>query len=487
MAEFDGFHRAASLTGTAGDDSLTGTTGADSLAGLDGDDTLDGAGGGFDTLRGGSGDDRLDPGGGSAYLFGDDGNDSLVGAGDLGITYMEGGAGNDVFEGHANIATRDFAVYVRASSGIVVDLRRDDAQHIGGGQGFDALSGVWGVYGSAFSDRLVGGGANGFAGRELLGLGGNDTLQGDGRGMILHGGEGDDLLIGGTGVDSANYGAVWLDGVQLSGPTGGVTVNLAAGGPQAVGGGMGVDTFVSIENVNGGAFGDTLGGGSGANAINGGAGDDSLSGLGDADLLFGADGADSLYGGEGDDNLDGGPGANLLRGEAGDDVLRGGQDFDDLHGNMGDDTLTGGGGDDWVVGGKDGDSLAGDGGGDIVFGNLGGDTCDGGDGGDIVRGGQDDDIVRGGGGDDFVSGDRGSDTISGGLGADTFHTFGAAGLDHVLDFDRAQGDRVLVSEGGTWTVSQQGADVVVDLVGGGRMVLAGVQLSTLTDGWITAA
>jgi len=153
---------------------------------------------------------------------------------------------------------------------------------------------------------------------------------------------------------------------------------------------------------------------------------------------------------------------------------------------MGNDTVGGGAGDDWVVGGKDNDSLTGDAGGDIVFGNLGADTCDGGAGNDVVRGGQDDDIVRGGDGDDFVSGDRGNDTVSGGLGADTFHTFGDNGTDRILDFSRAQGDRVLVSEGATWTVSQQGADVVIDLTGGGKMILAGVQMSTLTDGWIGA-
>ena len=48
------------------------------------------------------------------------------------------------------------------------------------------------------------------------------------------------------------------------------------------------------------------------------------------------------------------------------------------------------------------------------------------------------------------------------------------------------GDRVLVSEGATWTVSQQGADVVIDLTGGGKMILVGVQMATLTDGWIGA-
>lgn len=45
---------------------------------------------------------------------------------------------------------------------------------------------------------------------------------------------------------------------------------------------------------------------------------------------------------------------------------------------------------------------------------------------------------------------------------------------------------MLVSEGATWTVSQQGADVIVGLTGGGRLAPADVQLSSLTDGWIGA-
>lgn len=88
----------------------------------------------------------------------------------------------------------------------------------------------------------------------------------------------------------------------------------------------------------------------------------------------------------------------------------------------------------------------------------------------------------GGAGNDFVSGDRGSDTLTGGTGADTFHTFSGAGLDRVTDFSRAEGDRVFVL--GAYTVSQVGADVVIDLTGGTQMVLVGVQQASLTGHWI---
>jgi hypothetical protein len=197
--------------------------------------------------------------------------------------------------------------------------------------------------------------------------------------------------------------------------------------------------------------------------------------------------ADTLVGGAGDDSIAGGAGLDYLRGGDGRDLMSGGDDFDDMHGNMGDDTLAGGGGDDWVVGGKDNDRLFGDEGSDIVYGNLGDDWCDGGAGADLVRGGQGNDQLFGQAGDDWLSGDRGDDTITGGSGADVFHSFGDAGLDRITDFSRAEGDRLQLDPGTTWRLEQQGADAVVVLGGGARVVLAGVQASSLTGDWIFGA
>jgi Ca2+-binding RTX toxin-like protein len=206
------------------------------------------------------------------------------------------------------------------------------------------------------------------------------------------------------------------------------------------------------------------------------------------EVLVGAAGGDTLQGGSGGDTITGGAsGANYLRGNDGDDVINGGAAFDDINGNMGNDTLHGGAGDDWVVGGKDNDLQFGDAGNDIVWGNLGNDTLDGGDGNDQVRGGQGDDSLSGGAGDDFISGDRGNDTESGGAGADLFHTSQDAGIDKVMDFHLAEGDRVMLDPGTTYTVSQVGADTVIDFGAGSEMILVGVQLSTLTPGWIFAA
>jgi serralysin len=168
---------------------------------------------------------------------------------------------------------------------------------------------------------------------------------------------------------------------------------------------------------------------------------------------------------------------------AGGEAIVGGNGVDRLVGRMGDDTLSGGSGDDWVVGGKDQDWLSGGSGDDIAYGNLGQDTLDGGDGADIVRGGQGDDVIAGGAGDDWMAGDRGADTVTGGAGADTFHGFTGMGLDRVTDFHRWEGDRVMLAAGTSHTISQSGADVVIN-VDDGQMVLVGVSLSDLGTGWI---
>ena len=113
-------------------------------------------------------------------------------------------------------------------------------------------------------------------------------------------------------------------------------------------------------------------------------------------------------------------------------------------------------------------------------------VADVGEGADVLRGGQDNDIMYGEAGDDWLSGDRGDDTIWGGSGADSFHSWGAADLDRVMDFNRAEGDRVLVSEGATYSFAQVGADVVINIGGGAQMVLVGVNATSLTDGWIVS-
>ena len=93
---------------------------------------------------------------------------------------------------------------------------------------------------------------------------------------LLNGGAGNDILVGGNGVDTASY----VDAASA------VTVSLAIAAAQNTGG-AGTDTLIAIENLTGSNFNDTLTGDAIANMLDGGAGND---------ILIGAAGDDSLIG-----------------------------------------------------------------------------------------------------------------------------------------------------------------------------------------------
>ena len=191
--------------------------------------------------------------------------------------------------------------------------------------------------------------------------------------------------------------------------------------------------------------------------------------------LPGTAGNDVLNGNAGADTLNGGNGQDTLRGNDGRDVLQGGAGNDDINGNTGNDTLYGGAGNDTVLGGQDQDLIFGDNGNDLLQGNEGSDT---------MRGGQNDDVLQGGAGDDWLSGDEGSDTLTGGAGRDTFHTWGGAGVDRVLDFNYAEGDRIWAALGTTGKAAQVGADYVISMDGGAQMTLVGVNVASLGQDWL---
>ncbi|MFT4936963.1 MAG: Ca2+-binding RTX toxin-like protein, partial [Pseudoalteromonas distincta] len=220
--------------------------------------------------------------------------------------------------------------------------------------------------------------------------------------------------------------------------------------------------------ISGTTFSDVVTGNSLDNVIDSGAGNDSVTGQDGADRLNGGEGLDFIHGNAGADSLSGGDGA---------DIVLGGKDNDFVHGNAGADNVSGDLGDDTAHGGQETDLVHGREGNDVVSGDAGNDT---------VRGGKGDDRVFGGLGDDFVSGDVGSDTVSGGAGADMFHAVAGAGLDLVTDFNAVEGDRVVLNSGSVYSVAQVGGDTVVTLGAGDQMVLQGVQLAGLADGWILA-
>jgi Ca2+-binding RTX toxin-like protein len=83
--------------------------------------------------------------------------------------------------------------------------------------------------------------------------------------------------------------------------------------------GAGFDQLISIENLIGSGFADTLNGDMYDNVIDGGGGDDVIAGNSGNDTLRGGSGNDVLNGGKGNDILIGGRGADTLTGGAGAD------------------------------------------------------------------------------------------------------------------------------------------------------------------------
>lgn len=245
----------ATIIGTNSNNSLNGTTSADTIIGRAGNDTVNGSGG----------NDRLN-----------------------------GGIGNDIVNGGTGTDTADYSnlvisgtTYIGATAGVRVNLNLTSAQNTGGA-GTDTLVSIENLIGTNFNDSLTGNAGN----NVLSGLAGNDTLLGGGGNDQLTGGTGNDRLDGGTGIDTASYSTA----------TAGVTVGLNLTGTQDTVG-AGIDTLVSIENLVGSNFNDTLYGNDATNTLFGGAGEDVLAGGSGGDRLDGGTGADEMFGGLGNDTF----------------------------------------------------------------------------------------------------------------------------------------------------------------------------------------
>ena len=227
------------------------------------------------------------------------------------------------------------------------------------------------LLGGAGNDAISGGAAS----ENLIGAGGNDTIQGGDGADVIDGGDGADELVGADGDDT------------ISGGTG-------------------------DDRLDGSDGNDVSDGGDGADTLTGGEGSDSMTGGAGSDQLSGDDGADTLQGGEGDDLLDGGRGADRLDGADGADDLSGGEGADTLIGGSGIDRVSGGEGNDDVSGQAGADTLAGDEGDDHIDGGPDADTLDGGAGNDGLEGADGDDVLVGGDGSDRLLGGAGSDQVS---------------------------------------------------------------------------
>jgi len=134
----------------------------------------------------------------------------------------------------------DTASYEDAATGVIADL--DNSTVNSGEADGDLYSSIEGLTGSDFNDNLRG--TNGS--NTLQGGGGDDQLFGRAGNDILEGGEGADRLFGSSGIDAASY-------ANASGRVVADLNNSSVNTADAAG-----DTYSSIENLAGTAFGDNL-------------------------------------------------------------------------------------------------------------------------------------------------------------------------------------------------------------------------------------
>ncbi|MEH6405086.1 MAG: calcium-binding protein, partial [Sneathiella sp.] len=335
------------LIGNGGNDSLHGEEGNDLMWGNEGNDRLDGGDGG-DTLDGGAGDD---------WIF--TGNNGGSGNG---LDVIIGGLGSDNFDfdSTAGFFVVDYSGLtvgqIGASGGLYVDL--DEGYADKGDAGFDSFHNL---------DKIaVGGyaGANGFA---LIGSDGEDTITGfnyTDRDVLFRGGEGDDLIMGGS-----NTFDILDHRTSISGITASMSNSIDHAGIVTNDGFGDTDDFTEINEIRGSNFGDSLVGGAYNDRFLGRDGVDTMSGGGGFDMLrydsgdevagIYADLENNIVSNDGFGNADVISDFEAVRGSGHNDTLIGSDADNDLYGLDGDDLIITGNnlGYDYIRGGTGDDTM----------------------------------------------------------------------------------------------------------------------------------
>lgn len=515
------------ITGNSGNNNLVGNIGTDSLDGGNGTDSLDG-GDGNDTLKGGNDNDSLVGGIGNDSLDGGTGNDTLDGG--LGDDIYVVDDFRDVvttLSATDGIDTVQSSITYRLGSHLE-NLTLTGSNNING-IGNELNNIMLGNSGSNVIEARDGNDSiDGNSGNDILrGETGNDTLKGNT-------GSDFDTLIGGIGNDEYHVGSAedviienpneGTDQVFSTATTYTLSENIEN---------LTLSGTASV-NGTGNTLNNTITGNSGFNLIDGGAGNDTMIG-GTGNDNYIVDSAldiitetstlvteiDTIYSSldytlsnnvenlilTGTTNLIGTGNSlnNLLMGNSGNNTLKGNDGNDTLNGSLGIDTLEGGLGNDTYIIDNTADvitelansgldtakslsdyTLAANVENLVLLGNADlkgtGNTLNnlitGNSGNNELKGGSGDDILIGGAGNDTINGGIANDRLSGGFGADHFFynsgvAFSAAdfGSDRIVDFNRTEGDKVVLGKttfgltsavGNGFSVANEFASVATD-------------------------
>jgi Ca2+-binding RTX toxin-like protein len=405
----------ATFTGTVNGDAanaglgiLTGFTGGTLAQLQDGVGDIFQGNGGNDTISAGGGNDTIDGGAGDDSLLGNNGDDVLTGG--AGLDTFNGGAGFDALLYSSDAANG-------GAAGVTVNLQTGTA--IDGFGNIDTIivGTIELAQGTNQNDTFIGFNQTNGDIEHLVGLGGNDTLN------------------GGGGFDEVRY-----DRDATFGGGAAVTVNLVTN--TAIDGFGNTDTLISIEGARGTALGDTFIGNSqnnqftglgGADTIDGGGGFDELRYDRDSSYSGGGAAITATFTGVGIGTVIDGFGATdsfisieAIRGtQLADTFIGSATGTEDFFGLGGNDTLNGGAGPSFDWARYDRDSIYGGGGGAIIANLATGTATDGFGNTDTLisieglRGGAAGDRLTGDANGNSLVGEAGNDTINGGDGFDT--------------------------------------------------------------------
>lgn len=273
-----------------------------------------------------------------------------------------------------------------------------------------------------------------YKGVVLIGLGGDDTLEGRRGDDVLYGGAGQDSLIDGEGGADRLYGGAGDDILVIlryAGPSDPHDTYTPAPAHLVLDGGANDDNVsvayaVAPDDLR--VFGDAV--------LSGGSGDDSLTTDHVAARIDGGAGDDFIEADYAPAILDGGAGADIINATAlvGSADIRGGTGNDHLYANLASGPIKadGGAGDDLVYvtsGARDvAATVTGGSGDDTIHGQGVHLSIDGGSGNDVIEATAEDSLtVTGGSGADLITAFGTGVTVDAGSGADTVTVSAASG------------------------------------------------------------